>query len=126
MKEMIYGRRKKIEILDSGTYKGHKYAILNLGSHPTAYVENKIGVTGYHNDILDDVDVHGGFTYLGNAYWDEEGKDKSNYLGWDYAHFGDFCFVGIFNENAKQYTTEEIFDEVKNVIDQLVKLEEKE
>ena len=41
MKEMVYGRRKKCKILYSGEYKGHKFAIINLLSHPTAYVELK-------------------------------------------------------------------------------------
>ena len=126
MKEMVYCDRKKPEILDSGEYKGHKYVILSLGSHPTAYVENKIGVADYWDNILDDIEVHGGFTYCGNAYWDETNSDKTNYLGWDYAHLGDFCYNSLFLEDGKEWTTKEIFSEVKNVIEQLIKIEEKE
>ena len=126
MKEMVYCDRKKPEILDSGEYKGHKYVILSLGSHPTAYVENKIGVADYWDNILDDIEVHGGFTYCGNAYWDKNGIDKTDYLGWDYAHLGDLCYNSLFSENGKKWTSEEIFSEVKNVIEQLIKIEEKE
>lgn len=126
MKEMVYCDKKKPEILDSGEYKGHKYVILSLGSHPTAYVENKIGVADYWDNILDDIEVHGGFTYCGNAYWDENGIDKTDYLGWDYAHSGDLYYNSLFSENGKKWTTEEIFSEVKNVIEQLIKIEEKE
>lgn len=126
MKEMVYCDKKKPEILDSGEYKGHKYVILSLGSYPTAYVENKIGVADYWDNILDDIEVHGGFTYFGNAHWDENGIDKTDYLGWDYAHLEDLCYNSLFSENGKKWTTEEIFSEVKNVIEQLIKIEEKE
>lgn len=47
MKEMIYGERMgNPDVLYSGEYRGHKFAILNLGTHPTAYVEDKIGLMG--------------------------------------------------------------------------------
>ena len=37
-KEMIYQADRKIEILETGTCFGLLYYILNLGTHPTAYV----------------------------------------------------------------------------------------
>lgn len=39
MKEMKYTTTKKIEILDKGNYNGFNYYIMNLGTHPTAYIE---------------------------------------------------------------------------------------
>ena len=47
MKEMVYGNERKCEILESGVYLDHRYAILNLGTHPTAYIEKKIKCKKY-------------------------------------------------------------------------------
>lgn len=120
MKEMVYGLRKKCKILYSGEYKGHKFAIINLCSHPTAYVENKMGITDYYDCRLDNVDVHSGFTYCDTGYWDEESK-KTSWLGWDYAHYGDFIYGNTLS--GKQWTTAEIYEEVKSVIDQIIAVE---
>ena len=127
MKEMKYQttRLQKGEILAEGEYKDHKYVILNLGTHPTAYV-------ALNKDIenRDSINVHGGITYNGPALWGEGGKE---YIGWDYAHFGDYYGAdelmskyGICYSENKRWTTEEIFEEVKSVIKQLIDIEKKE
>lgn len=120
MKKMKYSEYPKVEVLHSGEYKGYKFAILNLGKYPTAYVENK-------NEYLDEdeidfeIEVHGGFNYFGNAHWDE--TDNTPYFGWDYGHIGDWlgCASIEFNQamNNKKWTTEEVFAEVQAVIDTL-------
>ena len=124
MKEMIYSDKRIMKVLETGVYKNVKYAILSLGTHPTAYVENIIEVSDYMDERLFGVEVHGGFTYLDMAYWDSE--DKSWYLGWDYAHYNDF--MGYYTPkdewlffNTKRWTFEEIQLEVFHVIDQLLK-----
>lgn len=123
MKEMVYGPRKKPEVLHSGEYKGHKFAIINLWSHPTAYVENKMAITDYYDCRLDNVKVHGGFTYCDTGYWDEASK-KTSWLGWDYAHFGDYCYSDYYTPPwIKQWTTAEIYEEVKSLIDQIITVE---
>ena len=38
-KEMIYYKKQRCELLASGICFGYKYYVLNLGTHPTAYVE---------------------------------------------------------------------------------------
>ena len=126
MKKMVYGARSKnCNILYKGDYKEHKFTIINLGTHPCAYVENKLDVTDYYDDKLSDVQVHGGFTYCGRCYWNYIATEEL-YLGWDYAHSSDFTATGIFCTEGKQWTTEEIYDEVQRVIDQLIELEHKE
>lgn len=127
MKEMTYGTKRTIEILGGGTYKCHLYAILSLGTHPTAYVEDKLGARGYEDEMLDDVKVHGGFTFCGYSHW--EGSSVK-YLGWDYAHYEDYAgYEELFPEDmrrgGKKWTTEEIMEEVKSAIDQLIVLEER-
>ena len=124
---MIYSTERKREILYDGVYEGHRFAILNLGTHPTAYVECRLeNCFNYEDKRLDDIQVHGGFTYFNRSYWDE--PDDILYLGWDYAHFDDYAgyemnFPSELRSNSKRWTTQEIFDEVKSVIEQLIKVE---
>lgn len=132
MKEMIYKRERIIEILHSGEYFKHKFVIISLGTHPVAYIECKLqNCNSYDDERLKSIEVHGGFTYFGEAHWDE--NDNLKYLGWDYSHCGDYN--GTWNDvtilpnsvaTAKKYTTEEIFEEVKRVISQLMALENDE
>lgn len=123
MKQMIYKENRKTELLDSGVYRGYKYAIVSNGTHPCAYVENKIGVTDMFDDVAKDVECHFGVNYVGEAYWDE--NDNVSYIGWDYAHCSDFA--GYYTEKdewlwnyTKRWTTEEIQEEVFGVIDRFV------
>ena len=128
MKEMVYQAERKLEILFEGEYLDHKFVILNLGTHPTAYVECKIpNCNGYDDKRLYDIQVHCGFTYFGDLSHLNK-PYKLMYLGWDYAHCGDYagyymkypemCVLG-----EKQWTTIEIYEEVKSVIEQLIKVE---
>lgn len=124
MKEMIYGESKENpDVLYSGEYRGHKFAILNLGSHPTAYVEDKIGLIGYEDFRLNGISVHGGFTFHDTGYWSNDSEEIS-WLGWDYAHYGDFMGYystdNPFYYHTKQWTTAEIYEEVKGVIEQII------
>ena len=65
MKEMIYSPHRKREILHSGEYNGYKFCILNLGTHPTAYVECKlVDCCSYDDRRFENISVHGGFTFL--------------------------------------------------------------
>lgn len=133
MKEMIYYPEfKKAEILHKGAYKDHKFCILNLGWHPTAYVECKMdSIHSLGDERLDDISVHGGFTYLDGVNWDDK-EDKCCYLGWDYGHCYDYSGLYLkhfdwYNDvPIKKWTTSEIFEEVKSVIEQLIALEESE
>ena len=123
MKEMVYSANQIKEILHKGEYKGYKFCILTLGTHPTAYVECKLkNCNSYNDERLDKISVHGGFTYFGNGFWDTENK----YLGWDYAHFMDYAGyeekfpAHMRSIDTKKWTTAEIFEQVKSVIDQFI------
>lgn len=122
MKEMVYSLERKREVLDEGVIDGFHYIILNMGWHPTAYVEipkdHPYYKAGY-DDIDIDIDVHGGLTYSGNM-----GKDGEWYLGWDYGHFGDYSGVELMYPldlriGGKLWTYEEILEDVKTAIGQL-------
>lgn len=132
MKPMIYqtNRINPPEILVHDNYKGFDYYILNLGTHPCAYVE--VSSTTLNGKNYDDIDLqcHGGLTYSHSRL---KGIKKTGwYIGWDYAHYKDFlgCNMLLFQElpftrNDKQWTTEEIDCECKSVIDDIVKLQKK-
>ena len=112
------------KILCEGSYKGYNYKIVSYGTHPCAYIacEGKIKDLKSYNDFL--IPVHGGATYFGCL-----GTTKL-YVGWDYAHGGDYhgtdhIFDGdeemkSYVDSKKKWTTEEILEEVYSAIDEIV------
>lgn len=130
MKEMVYkgfveNGQKVIDMLDEGIYKGFHYAIVSYGIHPCAYVEIPEGheLYGVNNeDELIDIDCHGGITYVsttGLIKYNNENYRDGHWIGWDYAHAYDYTFGICYG--GKKWTTKEIFEDVKNVIEQLIK-----
>ena len=129
-KQMKYQTTRKCEILLEGKFKNYQFYILNLGTHPTAYIEipkdSKLFKKSY-NEIYEmglDLDVHGGLTYASSGLASIKGN--SWFIGWDYAHFGDYygydeILSELFRGNDKKWTTEEIFNDVACAIDQIIK-----
>lgn len=129
MKEMSYtsSARAKPEILHEGVYHGYDFRILNLGTHPCAYVripkEHKYFKKDYHKiGVL----CHGGLTFSENNLFGDKNREPKDtwWIGWDYAHYGDFTahekMLYVCNAWNKRWTTREIYEEVKYVIDQLL------
>lgn len=128
MKEMVYTNDHKREWLDHGEYKGYEYVIMNLGTHPTAYV----GIPAVEANTLfqeedledsDSINVHGGITYENSYIRDENKNEYSNgkwWIGWDYAHLYDYTPDNDYGQYRKKWTTEEILEEVKSVVDQII------
>lgn len=135
IKEMEYGKEKKTELLCKGKYENYNYYVLNLGTHPTAYIEipkeDKLYGKSYDEiyRIGCDIDVNGGLTYSDNELM---GISSNNwFIGWDYAHYGDYCgYEETMPESirtyGKKWTTEEIIEECENAISQIIKFENKE
>ena len=121
--EMIYKPRKELEIIAEEEYKQFKYVIISLGIFPMAYIENKFEFNTL-TSAQEYAIPHGGFTYHGKAYWND--NDKSTYLGWHYGHKSDFNgYDLVFDQNmqnirAKKWTTKEVIEEIKNVIDKMI------
>lgn len=120
MIEMEYKKERLFRIIAAGSYKNIKYWIVSMGTHPCAYVE----ATDLPEYFFHDAPVHGGFTYdedhLLNV-WNEAFKGfkhgKRHFVGWDYAHLGDYNDSVLGPAiNGKKWTTEEILLEVKKVI----------
>ena len=124
MREMIYSvnRLNPPERIAEGEYKGFTYYVLNLGTHPCAYVD--VTDTTLHGKDYSDIDIecHCGLTY-GSEHLATIEK-KGWFIGWDYAHYCDFAgyelaFSNALRTHGKMWTTKEIVDECKAVIDQL-------
>ena len=125
---MVYQKERKIELLYSGEYKEYKFYILNLGTHPTAYIEIPRGnnlFKKHYNGI--DLNVHGGLTYSDSVLFISE-NEKANgewFIGWDYAHYDDYMpyydeLQKALFQQLKKWTTEEIKQECENAIDELI------
>ncbi len=124
-KQMVYQKDRKLEILCEGKYKDYQFYILNLGTHPTAYIEIPKTSDLYGKDYNNiDIDVHGGLTYSDDQL--HSVKENTWFIGWDYAHLNDYAgYEEIMPENirtgGKMWTTEEIFEDVVSAIEQIIK-----
>lgn len=116
MKEMIYGGEGGLlGVEDIGD--GYKLAVTNTkGSHPCAYVQwPDIEKLETYDDIWVDAEVHGGFTFLGTlkTTYDLDGI----WLGWDYAHLGDYLGFDLLPKRTdKKWTSEEVRQEALEVL----------
>ena len=131
MKKMIYQENSIREVLATGDYLGFTYYILNLGTHPTAYIKIPENHEYYKKDYDDiDLSVHGGLTFASDTL----NLGKNNiingwFIGWDYAHYGDYLGYEMMHpqwhiyEENKKWTTEEILEEVKKACKELSKSE---
>lgn len=119
MREMVYKRRLSgAEVLHSGSHQGFDFIILNLGTHPTAYVRLPTKHEYFGKDYsYIDIDTHGGLTYASDSV---TGSNKKGWwIGWDYAHSGDYTYYDSYSLEGKRYTTLDVLDDVKDVIEQL-------
>jgi hypothetical protein len=136
MKPVKYQKERKVELLYKGKYKGFNYYIVNLGTHPTAYVEISKGNRYYEESYYDinDILAHGGLTYSESyLHAGEYAKEDSWFIGWDYAHCMDY--IGIYDmlnmgvaintTPLKKWTTGEIKTECEDVINQIIEGDEK-
>lgn len=129
VKEIVYKNYYHRELCDSGKCFGFNYYIINLGYHPLAYVEipKNHPYYGIHYDYIEeDIPVHGGLTYSEPHLYlsDDEKLDKSWFIGWDYAHYGDY--TGYFHrEDDEKFTIEKIREDVLKCTKILFEMEDK-
>jgi len=131
-----------------GTYKNYDYLVINVhGTHFCAYVripkEHPFYKVPYYRIPID---CHGGLTFsdftdfaplkklvydstfhgfFWSGKWVKENIQKGYWIGWDYAHFGDWMPY-MPEEGCKKWTPDEIALEAKLVIEQIVKEAENE
>lgn len=114
---MVYKPRREIEVLERGIYKDHEYFVISLGTHPCAYVK----LNGENPRIAEYVPCHGGVTYNRKYLMLENGeKLRGDFIGWDYAHYGDYLGYDDEFSGGERYTTGEMVAECKGVIEELL------
>lgn len=135
MKEMVYKNRfsRGKTVLDKGFFKNYEYIILSLGTHPCAYVcidSDNPFYKKHYDDIP--IRVHGGLTFAEDKLhrvleYSEKYKcdtlqlmQRDWIIGWDYGHYGDYNTM--IDPTGTKHTTQEIKEEVKYAINQLIDL----
>lgn len=135
---MIYSEMFPTHILAEGAFQGDKGAyewfVVSYGSHPSCYItvpfDSKFFNKFENDDIVRNIDCHGGIIFAGDDF--PVGARFVAYhvngwvLGWDYALNTDFKIYPLFAPNGRVWTTEEMVDECSNVIDQIIKIDNRE
>lgn len=126
-KELYSTERGEKKLLIEGDYWGRHFAIVrNPIGFPVAYIEVKpkdwimsVEIDGEDYDTRYDAAsmfVNGGATYFGSAYWNEE--DDRTYIGWDYAHAGDYYpLYNNGNDDGHKWTICEILMDVAHAVE---------
>lgn len=113
-------------------YKGYTFVVYQHQSsgHLNGYVELKaIDEVFLDQNQINNLDCHGGITYQGTLDWIFK-TPKSNYIGFDCAHWGDktpfadAMLPGLFGTSSYGVWRDEVFVEenCKALIDQLIEL----
>lgn len=121
IEEMVYEPRHDPRTICEGNIDRIDFKIKSLGSHPTAYIKVPKESNYFNSDYNDiPINIHGGLTY-GNTE-----NNNEFWVGWDYAHIGDYCydFFTIFNSEERKYTVDDILVDVESAIKQLNKITE--
>lgn len=126
IKPMVYKNERKQEVLAYGEYKGIAFCVLSLGTHPCAYIKTNEPV-----ENIDDIECNGGITYNESVLCLENGEKVYGFwIGWDYTHCWDY--TGLYNGkmiydeiNLKKHTTEEMIEDCKSVIEQVLSMNRK-
>lgn len=128
MKEMVYGIDNSC-LLHQEWVGDYQIAVVNIhGSHPCGYIRipdqmlndllKNNGMSAINNENDWEASVHYGLTYC--DYGDRGYPDELKYglwIGWDYAHLGDYCGFDVSDRSGKKWTTEEIVQEAKNALE---------
>ena len=132
---MVYMNKSIAELLDNGTYNGYEYAIVSRGLYPCAYVKLPEGHKYYGKDYNDiPIKCHCGLSYSkwtldviykSKGWWFPK-SDGCWWIGWNYGHICDYSgdmleyVQDIHMSYYKKWTTQEILDEVMQVIDNII------
>lgn len=120
MKDWTGNNKSTFTCLGASNHSKHERADFDYYATDPIAAELLLSVEPDLNNIC--VMCHGGMTYAGKE------KDNKFWIGWDYAHYGDYtgvCEMPILKEfkylhkNDKKWTTKELIKETKEVIEQL-------
>ena len=113
------------ETFATGTHNGYDFIILWYRDHPNAYIRIPEGHPYYgkgYDEIDDKFIVHGGFTFSDKNISKKHNLPDGWYLGWDYAHDGDFCRIPDgYAIEGQRWTISEITADCEKIIDEIIK-----
>ncbi len=128
-----YSGKRESSVILTGRVKGLRFAIVDHGSHPCAYVAVpwRLRKKDY-NWFEQNIDVHGGITFLDKHTWLNWFTDRvdllpwrvfalwSMIIGWDYAHAFDYTNFGpnLIWTKGRMWSTQEIYNDVVYVVEQ--------
>lgn len=132
MENKLYKNGDVREVVLTSEYRGYKFFIVTYGTHPCAYVRLPKSHP-YSGMDMDDMDIscHGGITFYGefnDKVLDKGFPNDGEYIGWDYAHAGDYYYYPALIMKKKygslydgrKWTLAEIEEGAHNVINQLI------
>lgn len=125
-------RFEKAKVLCKGTYKNYDFIIVNMGTHPTAYVRLPHTHPAYEKfydlvnptpkDVFNQIFTFSDTSAHFKGHLDTE-IPEGWYIGWDYAHIGDYVGSIFPNSsmtiNTRKYTTTEIIADCESAINYL-------
>lgn len=113
------------------TYKGHRYGVLfvNPLGYRCGYVEAHESLNPFKTKLEEDLDVHGGVTYIEHFNPLDYETTSNLWIGFDCAHAGDgLTFTKKGYETlfiGEVRSLDYCIEECKKLIDQLIELEDK-
>ena len=149
--EMVYAGKHMCTPIAAGVYLNIPYVIMNLGTHPCAYIRIP-NDSEYANKSYDDIplySMHGGLTFKSNDGLVIGVTDESNlpylyfgdidsselspitgdtvvingiWVGWDYCQFGDYFCTRIGERQGHKWDTDSILDEIFATIREFKKI----
>ncbi len=130
MRRELYSKTKQTYVADTGMFDNYSYVIRSIGgNYPCAYVGQKDLFSKYDADVLEDlIKVHGGLTFKSCDWYLDDLGSSLDWIGWDYAHMGDYCVWMDADDGFDastthhKYTYDEILEDIKSVIEQLKNL----
>lgn len=115
----------QFERIVDAEYKGYRFYILWYRNHPNAYVSipktHPWYLKGYNELPNPGGVVHGGWTFSDKNVGAPYNLADGWYIGWDYAHIGDYI-KGNDTNYDRTWTTADIVEECHKVIDLLAKV----
>lgn len=121
MKYSIEGSSSEILYLEMSE-DGYGICIVNCcHDYPCGYVTfpGIDKVEDYDNFYVKNAMVHGGFTFLGKLNPDLwKVLEPFRWIGWDYAHSGDYSPFGLDSDERK-WTTEEVLAEARAIMEDI-------
>lgn len=124
---MQYTHTETATTLDHDYYRDYEYLIVNLGRYPASYINVPENHKYYNGEFWNmKIKPHSDLSFGGSL---ERYHLEGFWIGWEYNLFGDYV-LGRSREFIPegwhhQYTTAEIVEKVRKVIDQLIEMEER-